>query len=214
MEENKKFAYVNGSFIPNTKAGLSIHDRGLKFGDGVYETIRIFRGNPFSWEKHMERLAISLKLLKIEARIPNLLQITYELIERNDVKEIKEQLTFIIEGSLRIMITRGIGGVGYLPNRDSEYGIVIEASPLPRLPSDPIDLWVSSYQKIPPQCLPAAAKTMQGLSSTLAKMEAEENNCFESKKPKNIEYESNNICQQVKEMLFAQMEKSCNYLRN
>jgi len=44
----------------------------------------------------------------------------------------------------------------------------------------PVDLFVSSYVKIPSACLPTSAKTMQGLNSTLARIEAQEKNCFEA----------------------------------
>lgn len=170
MQENNYFAYVNGRTLPQTDASLTISDRGLKFGDGVYETIRVHNGQPYSWEKHMERLTISLNLLKINYSTEWLLSICTNLINKNN----------ITHGSLRIMITRGIGGAGYLPANKNECGIVVEAMPLPKKPEKPVGLWLSSWRKIPAQCLPAAAKTMQGLSSTLARMEAEENGCFEA----------------------------------
>lgn len=170
MQANNYFTFVNGSLLPSDKAGLPIADRGLKFGDGVYETIRVENGKPFSWNKHMERLEISLRLLKIDADTSNLLDICQQLLKQNN----------ITQGTLRIMITRGIGGVGYLPGKKNECSIVVEANPLPRIPQQPVDLWLSKWNKIPPECLPAAAKTMQGLSSTLARMEAEENGCFEA----------------------------------
>jgi aminodeoxychorismate lyase len=170
MQENNYFAYVNGLFVKHSDANLKISDRGLKFGDGVYETIRVENSRPYAWKKHMERLSISLNLLKIPADNTDLPDICKQLLERNNIKQ----------GTLRIMITRGIGGTGYLPTKNNECGIIVEAMPIPHIPSNPIDLWVSNWRKIPSECLPAAAKTMQGLSSTLARMEAEENGCFEA----------------------------------
>jgi branched-subunit amino acid aminotransferase/4-amino-4-deoxychorismate lyase len=170
MQGNNYFAYVNGTFMPYLAASLHINDRGLKFGDGVYETVRVANGQLFCFPKHLERLEISLNLLKIHADISGLAKISKVLLQKNN----------IVQGTLRIMITRGIGGTGYLPGRENECGIVIEALPLPKIPENPIDLYLSNWRKIPPVCLPAAAKTMQGLSSTLARMEAEENGCFEA----------------------------------
>jgi len=170
MQENNYFTYANGSLYPRHEASLQILDRGLKFGDGVYETIRVANGRPYSWEKHMERLSISLNLLKIDYDVSGLYEISNKLLKKNN----------IITGSLRIMITRGIGGVGYLPGHENECGVVVEAMPMPKIPDHPIDLWLTHFRKIPPECLPSAAKTMQGLSSTLARMEAEENGCFEA----------------------------------
>lgn len=170
MQENKYFAYVNGLLLPHEDAGLGISDRGLKFGDGVYETIRVANSYPYSWDKHMERLEKSLSLLKIKYNTADLLGICTNLLQKNNIGD----------GTLRIMITRGVGGIGYLPGKKNECGIVVEAYPLPPVPENPVDLWLSSFRKIPQVCLPSSAKTMQGLSSTLARMEAEENGCFEA----------------------------------
>ncbi len=170
MQENNYFAYVNGSLQQREQASLPISDRGLKFGDGVYETIRVENGQPFCFHKHMKRLSISLKLLKIQADTANLMEICNNLLKKNNIKQ----------GTLRVMITRGIGGTGYLPSKGNNFGIVVEALPLPKVPTQPIDLYLSNWRKIPNECLPAAAKTMQGLSSTLARMEAEGNGCFEA----------------------------------
>ncbi len=170
MQANNYFTYVNGLLLQEGQAGLPIADRGLKFGDGVYETIRVVNGRPYCFHKHMERLAISLKLLKINADTSSLPKICDDLLLKNN----------ITQGTLRIMITRGIGGTGYLPGKENNFGIVVEALPLPKIPESPIDLYLSNWRKIPKECLPAAAKTMQGLSSTLARMEAEENGCFEA----------------------------------
>lgn len=170
MQENNYFAYVNGSLVKHSDASLPISDRGLKFGDGVYETVRVENFCLYVWEKHMNRLSISLDLLKIPADTSKLFDVCTKLIKKNNIKQ----------GTVRIMITRGVGGIGYLPNKENEYGIVVEAMPIPNIPTKPIDLWLSNWRKIPPVCLPAAAKTMQGLSSTLARIEAEENGCFEA----------------------------------
>ena len=49
-------AYVNGRFGPLADAVVSIEDRGFQFGDGVYEVIRTYRGQPFAIEAHLARL--------------------------------------------------------------------------------------------------------------------------------------------------------------
>ena len=162
MQENTYFAYVNGSMVRYSDAVLPISDRGLKFGDGVYETIRVENGRAYCLHKHIKRLKISLDLVKINADISKIPEICNDLLAKNN----------IIQGTLRIMITRGIGGIGYLPGKNNNFGIIIEALPLPEINREPIDLYLSNYRKIPKECLPSSAKTMQGLSSTLARIEA------------------------------------------
>ncbi|HAN49097.1 MAG TPA: D-amino-acid transaminase, partial [Nitrospira sp.] len=56
-------AYVNGRFGSLADAVVSIEDRGFQFGDGVYEVIRTYRGQPFAIEEHMARLERSAQAL-------------------------------------------------------------------------------------------------------------------------------------------------------
>ncbi len=58
-------AYVNGRFGPLADAVVSVEDRGFQFGDGVYEVIRTYRGQPFSIEAHLARLERSAKALQL-----------------------------------------------------------------------------------------------------------------------------------------------------
>jgi D-alanine transaminase len=56
-------AFINGRFVPWHEATVSIDDCGFQFGDGVYEVIRTYNGQPFQLEAHLERLGKSLKEL-------------------------------------------------------------------------------------------------------------------------------------------------------
>jgi D-alanine transaminase len=57
--------YVNGNFVPLSKASISVLDRGFIFGDGVYEVVPIYHGQPFRMQEHLNRLARSLAKLEI-----------------------------------------------------------------------------------------------------------------------------------------------------
>jgi D-alanine transaminase len=57
--------YLNGVFCPINEAKISVLDRGFIFGDGVYEVVPIYFGQPFRFEHHMQRLERSLNELKI-----------------------------------------------------------------------------------------------------------------------------------------------------
>ncbi len=58
-------AFVNGRFLSWSEATVSIDDRGFQFGDGVYEVVRTYRGQPFELEAHLDRLDRSAKELGI-----------------------------------------------------------------------------------------------------------------------------------------------------
>ncbi|MCP9446732.1 MAG: D-amino-acid transaminase [Nitrospira sp.] len=58
-------AFVNGRFVPWAEATVSIDDRGFQFGDGVYEVIRTYRGEPFELDAHLDRLDRSGRALSL-----------------------------------------------------------------------------------------------------------------------------------------------------
>ena len=57
--------YLNGDFLPESDACVSVLDRGFIFGDGVYEVIPAYGGNPFRLEEHLQRLNNSLDGVRI-----------------------------------------------------------------------------------------------------------------------------------------------------
>ena len=52
--------YINGEYLPQSQAKVSVLDRGFLFGDGVYEVIPVFSGKPLRLSKHLERLQRSM----------------------------------------------------------------------------------------------------------------------------------------------------------
>lgn len=94
--------YLNGSFIEQENAAISIADRGFVFGDGVYEVTRVVNGSFFQEKEHLERLEEGLKGLKIKLdqdlrnRIPEL---SRELLQRNGHTE--------GEATVYLQVTRG-----------------------------------------------------------------------------------------------------------
>ena len=54
-----KLACVNGSLVRGEDAVLSLWDRGARDGGAIFETVRVYAGEPFAWERHLERLVLS-----------------------------------------------------------------------------------------------------------------------------------------------------------
>lgn len=84
---------------------VSIFDRGFLYGDGLFETLRLYRGRPFRWEQHMERLQRGAALLRV--KLPK---------SARAMREVAEQLVVLNkspEGVLRITVSRGTGDRGY-----------------------------------------------------------------------------------------------------
>lgn len=59
------FACINGNIIKADEATVSVFDSGFMFGDGLFETFRVYNGRPFLLERHLERLSKSLAALEI-----------------------------------------------------------------------------------------------------------------------------------------------------
>ncbi|MBK6288532.1 MAG: aminotransferase class IV [Pseudomonadales bacterium] len=58
--------YLDGNFLDDSEAKVSIHDRGFLFGDAVYEVVPVYRGNPFRLARHLDRLRESLAAVAID----------------------------------------------------------------------------------------------------------------------------------------------------
>jgi branched-subunit amino acid aminotransferase/4-amino-4-deoxychorismate lyase len=164
---------VNGRSIAQELAAVSILDRGFRFGDGVFETIAVHDGVPYQFEWHIERMAQGLAAIKIAFDTSILKNHTRTLLAAN-------QLT---DGIVRIQVTRGIGSKGYLPDSTAPNAgpcYVLETRAMPAIGNEPVALWQSTYTKPSPKSLPVQFKLCQGLNSTLARMEAKENECADA----------------------------------
>ena len=81
----KKIVYLNGEFLLQENAKISILDRGWLFGDGIYEVIPIYDGSPFALNEHIERLEHGSNYIHMK-RIMNIKtwkHIVHQLIMRN-----------------------------------------------------------------------------------------------------------------------------------
>jgi len=83
------YAYVNGHFVRETEARVPISDRGFLYGDGVFETMRVYDGHVFRALEHFERLRAGLEMLEIEALLSpaELHAVCRALIRWNNVRD-------------------------------------------------------------------------------------------------------------------------------
>src|SRR2546428_4355661 len=101
--------YVNGKFVPQSEAKVSVFDHGLLYGDGVFEGIRAYNGRVFKLKEHIDRLFYSAKAILLN--IP----LSHEEITQAVVATCRENQ--IRDGYIRLVVTRGVGGLGLNPNR-------------------------------------------------------------------------------------------------
>ena len=92
-------AFVNG----RSADYLSITDRGLAYGDGLFETLSVVNGKPCLWQKHLNRLLLGCKRLGIIFK---------------DISQLEEEVFLLSQqagshGVIKIIVTRGLGASGY-----------------------------------------------------------------------------------------------------
>lgn len=77
--------YVNGRYLPHDQAVVSVDDRGLIFGDAVFDAGRTFRGEPFKLEAHLQRLYRSMRYVEFDADgiLPEIREATSQVLARN-----------------------------------------------------------------------------------------------------------------------------------
>ncbi|MCP5361976.1 MAG: aminotransferase class IV [Hyphomicrobiales bacterium] len=158
------YTSINSRLISSEATQIAISERGFRYGDGVFETILLRSGLPYLWDGHMARLQAGLTALRLPpVDTVRLWQDSAALIAKNQIED----------GILRLCISRGQGGQGYLPAGKSTPLIVIECLPGSE-ETGGITLWLSQICLAPASCRPTQAKTMQGLPYTLARLEASE----------------------------------------
>ncbi len=112
-------AYINGRFVPLSRAKVSIEDRGFQFGDGIYEVMRTYHRRFFQVGAHLERLgrsavAIGFDLVYTQSRWEAILN---ELNERCGYKEAK----------LYIQLTRGVAPRDHIFPRKARISVILTA---------------------------------------------------------------------------------------
>ena len=78
--------WINGEWLPEAEAKVSVFDRGLLFAQSVYEVVPVIAAKPVNWQYHSARLAKSLALVRIAGGV-DWLEVFTGLIARNDLQE-------------------------------------------------------------------------------------------------------------------------------
>ncbi|MEM6942404.1 MAG: D-amino-acid transaminase [Pseudomonadota bacterium] len=112
-----RIVYVNGEYLPEEAAKISVFDRGFLMADGVYEVTSVLSGKLCDYEGHRARLHRSLVELKMDSPVSDdeLLEIHRELVKRNDLEE----------GVVYLQITRGAADRDFAWPKEATPGIVL-----------------------------------------------------------------------------------------
>ena len=163
--------HVDGELVPAAEATVNVRDRGFMYGDGAFETLRIYGGEPFEWEAHADRLQRSCETLGFGNALPPV----SALRERVDETLAANELS---DAYLKLSITRGVQPGKLTPDEDVDPTVVVYVSELPRAGVEgqrvwdgPASLGTVERERVPDEAIPADAKSHNYLNGILARLE-------------------------------------------
>lgn len=149
---------VNG--VPTS--AVSVRDRGLAYGDGLFETILVRHGKPTLAQYHFRRLSRGAQVLRIPLDLA--------LIQQ----EVAQQAAHLGEGLLKLTVTRGASQRGYAMPTQPEPVRILQSSPLPHFPPQHAEQGVRLFPcvtRLGHQPLLAGIKHLNRLEQVLARSE-------------------------------------------
>ena len=168
--------YLDGNYVDEADAKVSVFDHGLLYGDGVFEGIRLYGGNIFRLDEHLERLEYSAKalMLKLPLTRVQIAEATCETCRRNK----------LTDGYIRLVVTRGVGDLGLSPWLCPKPSIFIIASKIALYPAEHYTAGLSivtvATRRINSAAPPPAVKSLNYLNNILAKIEARQAGALEA----------------------------------
>ncbi len=160
--------YINGEFVPTENAKISVFDRGLLYGDGVFEGIRSYNGSVFKLKEHLERLYASAKAiwLNIPLSFKEMEEAVIETVRVNNLKD----------SYIRLIVTRGQYGLGIDPWECKEGTVIIIADKIKVFPEEFYQTGLNAVtvatRRSPTDVLDPRIKSLNYMSNILARVEA------------------------------------------
>ena len=160
--------YIDGKFVPEEEAKVSVFDHGFLYGDGVFEGIRGYNGRIFRLEDHIDRMYDSAKTIDMAIPITKaeFAEIIKETVRRNNLKN----------AYIRPIVTRGIGTMGLDPRHCEKPTIICIAIEWGAMYGDLYEKGLTAVtvaiRRNAPDALPPNVKSMNYLNNILAKIEA------------------------------------------
>ncbi len=169
MLVKEPIVYVDGEWVPKSRASVSVFDHGLLYGDGVFEGIRVYNGVIFRFKEHLERLYSSAKSIRLQLPLSpeEMTEAIVETLKRNGLKD----------AYIRLVVTRGVGDLGVDPRKCRKPSVVIitqyaDPSFGAMAKEKGISVIISSVRRDAVDATTHEIKSLNYLNSVLAKQEA------------------------------------------
>lgn len=120
--------YMSGRLVPESAAKVSVFDHGLLYGDGVFEGIRAYNGRVFMLDEHIDRLYRSAQAIALTLPMTKA-QMSAAVVKTCVANKVKD-------GYIRLVITRGVGGLGLNPYLCKKPEVIIIAGKIQLYPKE------------------------------------------------------------------------------
>ena len=168
--------FIDGQYYDEQNAKISVFDHGLLYGDGVFEGIRAYNGRVFKLKEHIDRLFYSAKaiLLNLPMSHAQICKAVVDTCRQNNIRD----------GYIRLVVTRGAGGLGLNPNRCKSPSVIVIADKIQLYPPEFYEkgltiITVPTTRNLH-SALNPAIKSLNYLNNILAKIEANNGGCEEA----------------------------------
>lgn len=170
---NERIVYLNGQYVPESRALVSFRDRSFIYGDGAFDMTRTFAHRMFRLEEHLDRFARSLRYLRLDPGLSmrELAAISEEVLARN-LHLLDPDEDFWVGQR----VTRGVRRPAGDPAEPSGPTVIVECTPLPLAQRakhyrDGIRVVTPATRRTPPDVLSPRAKTHNYLNLIVAEQE-------------------------------------------
>ena len=160
--------FVDGEFVPEEDAKVSVFDHGLLYGDGIFEGIRFYNGGVFRLEQHLDRLWDSARSICLDLPMSRseMTEAVLETIRKNDLRD----------GYIRLIVTRGVGNLGLNPAQCKRPSVIIIATTVALYPKEAYESGLTvvtcATRRTGAAALNPAVKSLNYLNNVMAKVEA------------------------------------------
>ncbi len=168
--------YIDGELVDEENAKISVFDRCLLYGDGVFEGIRAYNGKIFKEQEHVDRLYDSARVCLIDIPLTKeeFARAMYDTMAANNLED----------AYIRAIITRGKGDLGLDYRKCPKPSVIIIAASIELYPEEfyqkGLEVVTASTQQIRSNVMEPRIKSCNYLKNILAKMEAIRAGCIEA----------------------------------
>jgi len=160
--------YVNGQFVPEDEAKVSVFDHGFLYGDGIFEGIRAYHNSVFCLKEHVDRLYDSAKAINLEIPLSKeeMGEVILETCRCNNMRD----------AYIRVVVSRGKGDLGLDPKNCSQPSVVCIASNITLYPEEMykngLKVITVPTRRNGPEGVNPRIKSLNYLNNIMAKIEA------------------------------------------